>query len=38
MVRRFPYLIWYRVIGEAVIVLACTYAGRDPKYVKARLT
>jgi len=38
IVRRFPYLIWYRVIGEIVIVLACSYAGRDPKYVKSRLT
>lgn len=38
IVRRFPYLIWYRVIGETVIVLAFTYAGRDPKYVKTRLT
>lgn len=38
IVRRFPYLIWYRVIGESVIVLACTYAGRDPKFVRARLS
>ena len=37
IVRRFPYLIWYRVFGDTVIVLACTYAGRDPKYVKSRL-
>ncbi|HJZ82287.1 MAG TPA: type II toxin-antitoxin system RelE/ParE family toxin [Pyrinomonadaceae bacterium] len=38
IVRRFPYLIWYRVTGEMVIVLACTYAGRDPSRVKARLS
>lgn len=38
IVRRFPYLIWYRVIEKTVIVLACTYAGRDPRYVKSRLT
>jgi len=37
IIRRFPYLVWYRVIGANVIVIACTYAGRDPKYVKARL-
>lgn len=37
IVRRFPYLIWYRVVAETVIVLACTYAGRDPQRVKARL-
>jgi len=38
IVRRFPYLIWYRVAGKTVIVLACTYAGRDPKFVQARLS
>lgn len=37
VVHRFPYLIWYRVAADTVIVLACTYAGRDPKRVKARL-
>ena len=37
IVRRFPYLIWYRVAPQMVIVLACTYAGRDPERVKARL-
>jgi len=37
IVRRFPYLIWYRVGAEMVIVLACTYGGRDPELVKARL-
>jgi plasmid stabilization system protein ParE len=37
IVRRFPYLIWYRTFGATVVVLACTYAGRDPKYVRSRL-
>ena len=37
IVRRFPYLIWYRVASDMVTVLACTYAGRDPERVKARL-
>jgi plasmid stabilization system protein ParE len=37
IVRRFPYLIWYRVVAETILVLACTYAGRDPERVKARL-
>lgn len=37
IVRRFPYLVWYRVATEKVIVVACTYAGRDPERVKARL-
>ena len=38
VVSRFPYLVWYRVTGKNVIVLACTYAGRDPEKVKARLS
>ena len=38
IVRRFPYLVWYRVIGEVVIILACTYGGRDPEQIKARLS
>jgi plasmid stabilization system protein ParE len=37
IVRRFPYLVWYRIAAETVIVLACTYAGRDPERVKASL-
>jgi plasmid stabilization system protein ParE len=36
IVRRFPYLVWYRVAAETVIVLACTYAGQDPERVKVR--
>ncbi len=37
-VRRFPYLVWYCLINETVTVLACTYAGRNPEKVKARLS
>jgi plasmid stabilization system protein ParE len=37
IVRRFPYLVWHRVAAETVIVLACTYAGRDPERVRVRL-
>jgi hypothetical protein len=29
VVCRFPYLIWLRVLGELVIVLACTHAKQD---------
>jgi plasmid stabilization system protein ParE len=38
IVRRFPYLVWYRVTTEVVTILACTYAGRDPRFVRARLS
>ena len=36
VVRRFPYLIWYQVLGELVTVLACTPGRQDPRKVIAR--
>lgn len=36
LVRRFPYLVWYRVTGKTVVVLACTHARQDSEFVKAR--
>ena len=36
IVHRFPYLIWYRVLGEVVTVLACTHGGQDPDKAMAR--
>ena len=36
IVQRFPYLIWYRVPGEAVTVLACTHARQNPSKVISR--
>ena len=38
VVHRFPYLIWYRVLGQDVIVLACTHGRQDPDIVISRLT
>lgn len=37
LVHRFPFLLWYRVIGENVVVLACTHARQDPEKVMTRL-
>ena len=37
IVRRFPYLIWYRVLGEVVTVLACTHGRQDPGKAVDRL-
>ena len=36
IVQRFPYLIWYRVLDEVVVVLACTQGRRDPNKTMAR--
>jgi plasmid stabilization system protein ParE len=30
LVHRFPYLIWYRVLGDKVTVLACTHSKLNP--------
>jgi plasmid stabilization system protein ParE len=37
LVHRFPFLIWYRVIGKSVIVLACTHVKQDPDKTTVRL-
>ncbi len=37
LVPRFPYLIWYRVLGELVTVLACSHGRRDPRKLAFRL-
>ena len=37
IVHRFPYLVWYRVHGERVIVLASTHGRQDPKQTISRL-
>ena len=36
IVHRFPYLIWYRILGEEVTVLACTHAKQNPSKVISR--
>lgn len=36
MVHRFPYLIWFRVLGEVVVVLACTHTRQDSRTITSR--
>ncbi len=31
LVRRFPYRVLYRVLGDEVLVVACFHARRDPR-------
>ncbi len=31
LLRRFPYALFYRVVGDDAFVLACFHASRDPK-------
>jgi toxin ParE1/3/4 len=36
IVHRFPYLIWYRILGEEVTVLACTHARQNRSKIISR--
>ena len=37
LLRRFPYVLWYRIHGDSAIVLACVHGRRNPRQVRARL-
>ena len=37
VLRRFPYVLWYRSSDTFVVVLACVHGKRDPRWVRARL-
>jgi plasmid stabilization system protein ParE len=34
--RRFPYGVFYRIIDDEVVVIACFHASRDPRRWRAR--
>jgi plasmid stabilization system protein ParE len=36
-VRRFPYVVWYRLHGNDAVGLACVHGRRDPRLSRARL-
>ena len=37
LVRRFPYAVFYRLVGEQVVVVACMHARRSPHRWRRRL-
>jgi plasmid stabilization system protein ParE len=37
VLHRFPFLIWYRVRDNNVMILACTHGKADPNKLPARL-
>jgi plasmid stabilization system protein ParE len=37
VLRRFPYVLWYRLLENVVVVLACVHGRRDPRAIRARL-
>jgi len=36
LLRRFPYCLFYRLVGEQVVVVACMHAKRNPRSWRAR--
>lgn len=36
LMRRFPYALFFREMNEAILVLACFHASRDPSGWRAR--
>jgi plasmid stabilization system protein ParE len=36
LMKRFPYVVWYRLEGDTAIVLACIHGSRDPRIARAR--
>jgi plasmid stabilization system protein ParE len=37
LLRRFPYVLWYRPFEDFVVILACVHGKRDPREIRARL-
>jgi toxin ParE1/3/4 len=37
LLRRFPYVLWYRPFENFVVVLACVHGKRDPRGIRGRL-
>ena len=37
VLRRFPYLIYFRVDADRVVVVACLHSRRHPRVVRARI-
>ena len=34
--RRFPYGLYYRIMGESIAIVACMHASRDPRRWQSR--
>ena len=37
VLHRFPFLVWFRVAGTVVTILACTHGKADPRRIPTRL-
>jgi hypothetical protein len=37
LLRRFPYAIYFMVVGDQIVVYALFHCARDPRTIKAKL-
>jgi plasmid stabilization system protein ParE len=37
LLRRFPYMLFFRIIDSAVFVIACFHSSRDPRIWQGRI-
>ncbi|MBV9993063.1 MAG: type II toxin-antitoxin system RelE/ParE family toxin [Alphaproteobacteria bacterium] len=37
VMRKFPYIVIYRVEGDAIVIYACIHSHRDPAHWRSRL-
>lgn len=37
LLRRFPYVVWYKIQGEDIVILACVHGKRNPHMVRKRV-
>jgi plasmid stabilization system protein ParE len=37
ILRRFPYIVWYRFQDDVAVVLACIHGSRNPRLARARI-
>ena len=36
LVPRFPYAVFYRIMGESIVIVACLHGRRDPRIWRGR--
>ena len=36
LLKRFPYILYYYVAGEEIVVIACLHTRRDPRLLRRR--
>ncbi len=37
ILRRFPYVVYFRLVGERVLIVSVFHASRDPESLRSRL-